>query len=620
MRKKPIISIILSIALLFTTFSASLPAVIADEELTGLEALEALVEQWEDVSEYYYTPESYAALQAALTKANALIAAGVPDGTQTVSIVGGPSDPKWEVKNPTSMDPGYTPKDQQMTAFGADHMVFVPWGADLVRCTYAAGQGQYGVPGQFGTIDFRYNRSANPLELNFKNDTINLRVKSGFAPDYPSNAVKAFTIVLSFTEDIPDITIPWLISGNSGYITPNSESIYETTIKLANVLIRSYAQDYVDTYLKPLDYKVHLEYILIDQTIDYNGDVGLSFVINEFSLTDVEVGVTIAYNELQAAINALVSRLEGFTEAISLLSEKDLNFLDRHEILEVKKLYDELSANQKKKVPSGYKKLLDKCVKMVADVEKTGYLFPIFDSVKGWVTNNATNPESEATLQNTYGPLTEKTAYLGISGGNGSLVVSATGKSMEHKAYWGGAIIGWPYVNHYFTTPALIDLENSGIYYDIDSEVRFMIRIHFSEGANGISFPVDRLNELGEALPGSYKGVLNLKELISSLSDSQKKAMAIKNKKKALISSIHILYVSDNADTSRKINIRTLAIADTKYEIKKMNNPLSSSPKTGEDVDAYRPVIVFMAVLPICVAWTYFSRKIKRGKNRKGVK
>ena len=50
-----------------------------------------------------------------------------------------------------------------------------------------------------------------------------------------------------------------------------------------------------------------------------------------------------------------------------------------------------------------------------------------------------------------------------------------------------------------------------------------MIRIHFSEGANGISFPVDRLNELGEALPGSYKGVLNLKELISSLSDSQKK-------------------------------------------------------------------------------------------------
>ena len=198
------------------------------------------------------------------------------------------------------------------------------------------------------------------------------------------------------------------------------------------MLIQSYAQDYVDTYLKPLDYKVHLEYILIDQTIDYNGDVGLSFVINEFSLTDVEVGVTIAYNELQAAINALVSRLEGFTEAISLLSEKDLNFLDRHEILEVKKLYDELSANQKKNVPSGYKKLLDKCVKMVADVEKTGYLFPIFDSVKGWVTNNATNPESEATLQNTYGPLTEKTAYLGISGGNGSLVVSATGKSMEH--------------------------------------------------------------------------------------------------------------------------------------------------------------------------------------------
>jgi hypothetical protein len=202
------------------------------------------------------------------------------------------------------MDPGYTPKDQQIATFGANHMEFVPWGAQLVRCTYAAGQGRYGIGGQFGEIDFRYNRSANPLELNFKSDSISMNFRSGFTPNYPPHAVKLFTIVLSFEEDIPDISIPWIISGDS-YATPGSDSYYINEINLADLLTKEYAQEYVNTYLAPLDYKVHVEYLRIDQDVEYNGDVGLSFVINDFTLTDVNTDFADSYNELLSAIDGL---------------------------------------------------------------------------------------------------------------------------------------------------------------------------------------------------------------------------------------------------------------------------------------------------------------------------
>jgi hypothetical protein len=321
---------ILSIALVLTialsqvfSLTGSFFNVKADPVKT-LADLQALLEEAEGVVQeaeedpYRYLPSTYQRLLEAIEKAQEVYDAGVEDGTEleTVDIVGGPDDPNWEVKNPNIMDPGYTPKDQQTTVFGAEHMVFVPNGAQLVRCTYVGGQGKYGVDGQFGTIDFRYNRSQNPLPLNFKNDSISLSIVSGFYPSLPENAVKSFTIVLSFSENIPDISIPWMISGND-YATPNSNSVFEATINLADVLTKEYAKSYADLYLAPLDYKVNVEYIRIDQTIEYNGDVGLSFVINEFSRSRYKMSVTNAYNELQAALDGLEETSKKLAELLS---------------------------------------------------------------------------------------------------------------------------------------------------------------------------------------------------------------------------------------------------------------------------------------------------------------
>jgi hypothetical protein len=71
------------------------------------------------------------------------------------------------------------------------------------------------------------------------------------------------------------------------------------------LLTKEYAQEYVNTYLAPLDYKVHVEYLRIDQDVEYNGDVGLSFVINDFTLTDVNTDFADSYNELLSAIDGL---------------------------------------------------------------------------------------------------------------------------------------------------------------------------------------------------------------------------------------------------------------------------------------------------------------------------
>jgi hypothetical protein len=309
---------ILSIALVLTialsqvfSLTGSFFNVKADPVKT-LADLQALLEEADRVTEeaeedpYLYLPSTYQRLLEAIENAQEVYDAGVEDGTEleTVDIVGGPDDPNWEVKNPYDMEPGYTPKDQQIATFGANHMEFVPWGAQLVRCTYAAGQGRYGIGGQFGEIDFRYNRSENPLPLNFKNDSISLSIVSGLYPSLPEHAVKSFTIVLSFSENIPDISIPWMISGND-YATPNSNSVFEATINLADVLTKEYAKSYADLYLAPLDYKVNVEYIRIDQTIEYNGDVGLSFLINDFTLTYMKTDVADATAELQAAIDGL---------------------------------------------------------------------------------------------------------------------------------------------------------------------------------------------------------------------------------------------------------------------------------------------------------------------------
>ncbi|NLN82620.1 MAG: hypothetical protein GX136_08775, partial [Clostridiales bacterium] len=100
------------------------------------------------------------------------------------------------------------------------------------------------------------------------------------------------------------ISIPWIISGDS-YATPGSDSYYINEINLADLLTKEYAQEYVNTYLAPLDYKVHVEYLRIDQDVDYNGDPGLSFVINDFTLTDVNTDFADSYNELLSAIDGL---------------------------------------------------------------------------------------------------------------------------------------------------------------------------------------------------------------------------------------------------------------------------------------------------------------------------
>jgi hypothetical protein len=313
LKKKSILSIVLSIAILFSFFSMSLPAAVtAEDEPTALEALEALVEQWEDVPGDDYTAESYAALQAALANARDVIAAGVPDSSTVVPLVGGYDDPKWEVSNPSG---GYVGQFQQESVFGGDnHIDFLPYGESSMRATYKQ-EAKEAYGGVFGNINFRYNHSEDLPVIDFKHDKLNVKIRSGILPELttPINfkISMQFKDVYSAWGPQADINIPWMAT--NGYVIPGTEELnsptdgvtFEATIDLAWVLEQEWEVDYLDGLFAGLDYKPELEYIWFRQDVKYAGDAGISFIIDELTLTKNITPVADATAELEAAIDGL---------------------------------------------------------------------------------------------------------------------------------------------------------------------------------------------------------------------------------------------------------------------------------------------------------------------------
>jgi hypothetical protein len=262
-----------------------------------LNELATLVTQW-DISQGIYTTESYAALQAALAEARAVVDAGEPDHEPVKADIVSISidDPNWEVQKPDFS--GYVSKDAQVDEFGVEYVQFVAHTGFLRASFRTAANGIYT---DFSNV-LRYNRSDDALPVDFKMDKIHIKVRSGGYWGEPMTDPRGFKATFHFKDGIEELVVPWMVTGQEGYVTPGDDCYYEVTIDLAEFLNQPFAQDYVTNYLEPNDYKAEIEYVTFGNDTVWNGYATL---IHEFELIDNNTHVADALAELQAAIDGL---------------------------------------------------------------------------------------------------------------------------------------------------------------------------------------------------------------------------------------------------------------------------------------------------------------------------
>lgn len=190
-------------------------------------------------------------------------------------------------------------------------------------------------------------------------------------------------------------------------------------------------------------------------------------------------------------------------------------------------------------------------------------VFDCLDKTLDWKTNISDKE---------MGAVGSDTAYLDMNTEDG-FVIKATGQSVKDKTYIKGAIIGWPQITASIPAPTTFFVDNTYLVYDIKAETGWDIFLnfntHFRVSLLGVINSITSSNTIenlsaangtrGFGLPGHYKGVLDLEEILNYYTINLNQRV-VSCKQTAITSITFIFENSNNTKTSYKNTVKSLKV------------------------------------------------------------